>query len=456
MKKGLSILALLSVMGASVFAQNYKPTSNTSSSTAGLFSTDVDNFIDITDWASVNPENFFGVLGYDGVYGLQLGAAKNLKNGYHAIYLDGNLGWNFTNTSSTTYTGDDKNKTTTDTGNTSSFRLNYLFGKDKTSYKAGLAYSGFADDIKTKSDTLKSNVQHFYFSPYFMYGTAVKGKKYDLTPYAGIRFYENVNKTKTVNSTGTDPVTNVSNTSTGGLVLSGGINIDLGKKDKFSHSANVDGSATISIYPSKSASGKVGDTTSFTKSSGRSNLSADISGEYTAYYDINDKLSIGGTVYSNLTASTSSGAKKTVVSSAGTKTETALAYTKTTTFNLYNSAYFGLKYAANKTVQLNAGASVILPTVTFTGSSSYNTDNKKTNSSTTFTGNSVSCPLNLYSGANFNLGNIVNLDVYANVLGNLLTSTLDSKWATGTGTNFWNNVNNIVFPSFGIIASVKF
>ncbi len=92
MKKSLSILALLSVMGASVFAQNYKPTSNTSSSTAGLFSTDVDNFIDITDWASVNPENFFGVLGYDGVYGLQLGAAKNLKNGYHAIYLDGNLG----------------------------------------------------------------------------------------------------------------------------------------------------------------------------------------------------------------------------------------------------------------------------------------------------------------------------------------------------------------------------
>lgn len=90
------------------------------------------------------------MLGYDGVYGLQLGAAKNLKNGYHAIYLDGNLGWNFTNTSSTTYTGDDKNKTTTDTGNTSSFRLNYLFGKDKTSYKAGLAYSGFADDKKNK------------------------------------------------------------------------------------------------------------------------------------------------------------------------------------------------------------------------------------------------------------------------------------------------------------------
>lgn len=57
-----------------------------------IFNTDVDNFIDITDWASVNPENFFGVLGYDGVYGLQLGAAKNLKNGYHAIYLDGNLG----------------------------------------------------------------------------------------------------------------------------------------------------------------------------------------------------------------------------------------------------------------------------------------------------------------------------------------------------------------------------
>ena len=249
-----------------------------------------------------------------------------------------------------------------------------------------------------------------------MYGTAVKGKKYDFTPYAGIRFYENVNKTKTVDSTGTDPVTNVSNTSTGGLVLSGGTNIDLGKKDKFSHSANVDGSATISIYPSKSASGKAGDTTSFTKLSGRSNLSADISGEYTAYYDINDKLSIGGSVNSNLTASTSSGAKKTVVSSAGTETETALAYTKTTAFNLYNSAYFGLKYAANKTVQLNAGARVALPTITFTGSSNYNTNNKKTSSSTTFTGNSVGCPLNLYSGANFNLGNIVNLDVYANVL----------------------------------------
>ncbi len=70
--------------------------SMTNISTSGLFATDVDNFLDVNEWQSVEPENMFGYLGFgeDGKSKLHLGLAKQFGSLYFGVGFAGILpGW---------------------------------------------------------------------------------------------------------------------------------------------------------------------------------------------------------------------------------------------------------------------------------------------------------------------------------------------------------------------------
>ena len=68
-------------------------TSFTATTTKGLFSTDVDDFISVTDFWGVQPEKFFGYFGYNynDTKGFNFGFARQLKKMYVGAYFGGQL-----------------------------------------------------------------------------------------------------------------------------------------------------------------------------------------------------------------------------------------------------------------------------------------------------------------------------------------------------------------------------
>ena len=95
--KKLFVAAIALGLSSAAFAI----TSKTSDTTAGVFSTDTDNFVSVNDWQSVNPNNLFGVFGYYSTK-MKIGAAKNIGGFYFGALYEGDLGNSFTSTTTTT------------------------------------------------------------------------------------------------------------------------------------------------------------------------------------------------------------------------------------------------------------------------------------------------------------------------------------------------------------------
>jgi len=106
---------------------------------AGVFGSDVDDFIDVTDWRNLELSNYFIFLGgtnKSNSYPLTGGFAKMIGNKYFALFYSGNL-WGSTGT--TTNSGADKEKNTTSSSGDASNNFALLFGSGNLGLRLDLS-----------------------------------------------------------------------------------------------------------------------------------------------------------------------------------------------------------------------------------------------------------------------------------------------------------------------------
>nr|MCR5285253.1 hypothetical protein [Treponema sp.] len=113
--KKCMVVAALATLSLGLFAETKEPVSKTNAATAGIFSTDLDDFTNVNSWSNVNPKDFYLYFGMDnGLSNLassyDIGFAKYFKKIYWGTYFSGNLG---TSTNTTTTVGGTTTKTKT-------------------------------------------------------------------------------------------------------------------------------------------------------------------------------------------------------------------------------------------------------------------------------------------------------------------------------------------------------
>lgn len=484
--------ALVLVLNSFAMAQ----TSNTSESTASIFGNDTDDFMSVSDWSNVAPENFFGTLGYSNGH-INLGAAKNIGGFYFGAYLDGNIGLDFNNTSTRTETSSNSGtsssitstKSSTFNGRTSDFNLSALMGiGDNLGIKAEISYTGndqtssqsnessgtttTGTTTTTTNSSTSNDVNKQRIIPAVSVGYNLSVGNLFLKNY-GI-FFVNISQdsTKTYDSSANPTNTEINNT-TSTYQIAGGTTIVFPEKNNISQ--ELSGILSWGIQARKP--------TDASTSTDSNNYTNDVTNyfytglgftpSYKITYDKIQRLKLGASVSCVIGSGFSSNTRN---QETNTYTD-ASNYTNTEiiTRNYDNNLYFspelnlGLQYQAiPEKLTINAGAGVAVPTLiaNFTNqtsntqittvtaansSSSYNSTSSKT---TTWTAADSTGALTLSTGFTYLLAKTVTFDCSYNILGDLLSSTLNSQWAIGS-SSVWNNVNLVLFHNLNLQVSVK-
>ena len=213
MKKIICAAALGAAVLSFASAQNYTgvnaaaikdvptATSFTATTTKGLFSTDVDDFISVTDFWGVQPEKFFGYFGYnynDDARGFNFGFARQLKKMYVGAYFGGQLdGMKMTSVFNDA-SGANKVDYTYEADAKYAYTGSILLGAEKFGVKASLYYNpvggvGYLKNIKPDSgdeSIIQQDTYEFYtdlqlgfnnkYSPFFQIAVdAMTAKYYD-------------------------------------------------------------------------------------------------------------------------------------------------------------------------------------------------------------------------------------------------------------------------------------
>ena len=138
--KKLLVAVFFTFVGLTAFAQvKTTPVSQTNAATNGLFFTDVDKFMDVNEWDTVNPQNGFFVFTID-ANGYDMGYAKQLKKFFWGTYFNGAFG-NYTKRE--TEQNDTKTTDITEgsTANPTNFIFSNLFGFGNKGVKVDFYYS---------------------------------------------------------------------------------------------------------------------------------------------------------------------------------------------------------------------------------------------------------------------------------------------------------------------------
>lgn len=491
--KKLILGALALTCASFVMAQ----TSNTNSSTAGVFGNDTDDFMDVNSWSGVAPENFFGTLGYSNGH-LNLGAAKNIGGFYFGAYLDGNLGLDFnsifgkteTSSSSSTTSTNGSSKTSTFNGRTSDFDLSALIGiGDNLGIKAGISYTGDAATTSTSTESsgttttggtttttntsISNDVKRQQIAPAVMVGYNLGVGNLFLKNYGVFGVGISQNSTKTYDSSA-NPATTETNNTTSNYIIGGGTTIVFPEKNNISQ--ELSGSLGWTIQGRKP--------TDRSTSTDVNNYTNDVTKYFTTgisfipsykvTYDKVERLNLGVSVSCPIGAAFSSNTRNQETNNYTNANN--YTNTKIVTRTYSNSLAFepalnlGLQYQAiPEKLTINAGAGVAAPQLTArfdgsksntdtttvaTGNSSISSSSNST-STTTWTATDSAGVLTLSTGFTYVLAKTVTFDCSYNILGDLLSSTLNSSWVTVSDTSVWNNVNLILFHNLTLQLSVK-
>lgn len=499
MKKIKTILLGAFVLTCTSFVM--AQTSNTSKSTAGIFGNDTDDFMSVSDWSGVSPENFFGTLGYSNNL-LNLGAAKKFGNLYFGAYLDGNIGLDFYNnttstsssSSSSTTSSSSDSKTKTSNGKTSDFDLSALVGiGDNLGVKAFFDFTGNATTASTSSNgtssttsssttttttTDTSNVTKVQeINTGFEVGYNLSVGDYFLKNFGGFTVDVNQNKTKTYDANA-NPTTTEVDTGSAEYKIGGGSTVVFPKKYDISQSAtgslyfNFASKEPLITNIDTDENNYSHDTTKY------SIFGISFEPAYKLTYDKIDRLNLGAKISCPIKATfgTTNNPNSTKTSEAKTYADDNNYVTTTsTTKSSSNGLYFtpalsvGLQYVAvPEKLTINAGASVSSPTLTAVfsntttetsttrvefGTASTSNSSSRTKSTTWWGADSTGI-LTLSTGFTYLLAKTVTFDCSYNILGDLLSSTLNSQWTSGS-SSVWNNVNLVLFHNLNLQVSVK-
>ena len=415
--KKLFTIAVIALIAGTAFAQ-VVPTSNTADATQNLFYTDVDKFMNVNEWSTLNPENAFVMFDTDGD-SYDLGFAKNFSNLYWGSYFSGDFGrYNKVETkteSDKTYT--EHNGQTDQT----SFYFTNLFGFGDIGFRVGFYYGSGNDSNKTDNGTNITADDKNRWAIYTRTGwsSATIGSL-EVKPYIIANFLFNNNggtQTTTASKVTADDRT---------------WELDLG----------AGGSTVLSKDDLKVSTISAELLMQFTNP-----VDKDYSKDTTTYFS----LPVSYRIVFNPTEQFSFGFRARLDNTLNIEKADATK-TTTTTYNLTPSAYAGLQYDTMKKVVFNAGVEFALP-----GFSSEEVKNSNTKvTQTTFNWNGNDGKITFSSGLQINPVKNLCIDCYWNILGDLISSSLTTQFDETAGTSFWNNVNLLLVHNIKFGISYKF
>ena len=412
--KKVIVAAVIAAMGFGLFAQESK----TNTATAELFKTDVDNFVDVNEWSTVEPDKFFGYFGMDNnMY--NIGFAKQFSKFYWGTYYCGDI-------NSYSKVTDESTKTNSETENSSLIRFDNLFGFGNI----GLKLSTFFAGSKTVNEDTDAKITKTVDGKVF-YGRVDIGLanfelgKLNTKPYAYISYNTNDNWGTKTEETDKDTVDNRKKS----------FAIGAGAEIIFSESETTKQSLSTSV---NFINYTPYDTDLVSKGTYFS-----LPLFYEVTYKATDTLALAFGAGANTSYSVDDNSKS---------------KTKVDTFRFNPAIATGLTFDTKKKVILNAGVQFAIPSYT----------DKKTDIDgkvkTEKDWDGTDCDLTWCSGFNWVPTKNISVDCSYKILADLLnkntTNNDDTDMTTnfreGNGTNFWNTVNQVLVHNIGFSVSVKF
>ncbi len=406
MKKCTSILSFLVLLGIASHAQvSYSdPTSNTNTSSKTLFSTDVDDFMDVNSWQGVS-EQTQKLFAFTGFYSnrLQFGFAKNFNDLYTGLYFNGAF-------SQLAVTKGDSGDTLDfgKSNTTGGFDIALLFGKGDLGVKIGGTVAPEVENSETDTETTKKDNSVYELFTSLGYNTELFGLP--AAPYVTVGYYfgKHYTETKTAGiKTETYTATNYDT-----AFIEAGSGFDLGESDGLSRSFSIALADYLRFYPDDLS--KVAGTV--VSKQDRTFNTTSLTPKYTIKYAVDDSLSLG--LKASLPVSFEIDKEK-----EADKSELTFAITP----NLYT----GLQYLATEKLTLNGGVSVSLNNLF-----SFVHKTAGDNSDNTFKIFSDSLWVSLSTGFSYAFRPGVVLDTTYNIISSTAgsyTTSLDSIWNTSLG-----------------------
>lgn len=450
----------VAVCAAALFAQfavadSPTPKSFKGESTKGLFATDVDGYMDVNAWQESEVENFFGFVGYNWGPALSTGAAHAFDKFYMGLFFGGRLDGftatssstkNFTNPSANTKTSNLKSK------NDGAFSTSALFGFGNIGIKPYISYNPAKidnTDTKTSAGKTKNYDRQFSITPGVEVGLNTEVKGVPARFKFGTELFCDVND----QDTKADPTATLSKTkdSMYDWKLFGNVEFD-GKdtgSEIFSYVWGVGFATDLKFFTKE---------TPATKSKGKFGNTIEANPYFVATIRPVDRFTLKIKPALNFSVDTRLPHKSIHNKSTGVTTYET---TQETTVNLElvpTLELGGVFVAKEDVVDLNFGVAVRVPTMKLNNtitktceSTTGKVSNKTTKTEYIF--KSSDGNLDLRSGFTVYLGKAVTFDFSWNILNTLVSKELYSQF---NSTDFWGNVNKVVFGSqIGLLLSVK-
>lgn len=434
LKKVLVAAVAAVVMGGGTFAQtskkiesNFKETSMsmTSKSTSELFGNDIDDFMSVTGWSGVKPENAFFMAGYSG-YGYNLGFAKQFKPFYMGVKLDGKF------KKATITSGD--NSSYNDVSD-NSYSVSTLFGFSNIGVKATVeVQEGGINDVKD-GDTQEKFI--LLTGVEFGMNTTLKNKAFK--PVASIKLTSDVNKSYT-KATETKK-----DNSKYDLALGAGAEWDIYSKGAVTNTTALAFATNFNILPNETATN--------TKTYGAYDWGFVLTPAWTTKYEV-EKFKFGVNVTMPITFNFRGDADYTE----GNGTKLYGDRTLTNTIKMEPECKVGASIQIAKPVAFNVGTTIDVPylqwdfvTIKHRYANSSNEISTATKANKfTFNENDAGNTVKFSSGFAFNCGKNVMVDTSYNILNQFN----GFKW-NGKGYDFWSTVNNLIFAELKAQVTVK-
>ena len=439
MRKFTKLFAI-AVISFAAFAASAQ-SSKRSGATMGLFSTEVDCFMDLIDWSAVNPENVFAYIGYSGSMA-EVGFAKQFKPFFLGLYTSGAIN-SFDLSSSTTITNsgdktvENKNQWDKTQGE---FNFDSLLGFDNMAFSLGFSYdpNGSTNDTSSKpstGDKTSTNDDDFYLAIHGSWGMSMD----KMSVYAGGSYV--VDADKTVEKYGDD--SHVTDNSSNTIIVNGGVILPLKGNKTFEQTFDVSGHSTVTFYPKYSKIDVIAGNKTTVDNDKKFDMEIGAIPRYTATFTPNEKLSVKARGGAYVEASFG----KSAVSAANTENNS-------TEFNVYPYAVVAISYAVKPEFLLNAGVSFDLPYAGLSFTNGKNTATESKTSGVEFAYNKGSFATSWSSGFTYTIAKNITIDFTYDVLGDLLNSNFGSKNLSNTD-NILTTINKVLVHSFSFGVSAK-
>lgn len=435
--------------------------SMTNISTSGLFATDVDNFIDVNEWQSVEPENMFGYLGFgaDGKSKLHLGLAKQFGSLYFGVGFAGVL----PGLTSTTKIGKDSNKkdsnsTTVTTEKADSAQVHVLAGFGDIGILLDATYTpqNISSTTATKPDNTVNNTTIFDLDTNLKFGLNKTGPR-DLL-FKSFVTVGLESKVKRTDNKRADGKTRFTDDSEYVLLLAGGTSFDYKTDGAFTQNFGIElenKTTFAAVEVKKEFDDKK------TKHIGGWKNALEITPKWTFTFEPSEafalsfspEVKVGLPLTIPYDYEDTDGKKKYV----DRETEFGLKFTPALKFG---TTYF----VKPEKLRFNAGTTFAIKEFGWNfkinekpkddTTAGFDADKKSTETSWTFyPQNTIDLKLN--TGFTFFLNDAVTIDASWNIFNNLL-DRFSTKFKDTADTSIWNTANQLLVHNFAFLVSVKF